>query len=145
MSAQTGFFRIRFRADPVELAFFRAGLNRWLLDLQWPEADRVDAVLAINEVCDQGVRQAWVRGGVAEMEVSARLVIGADDRRIVAVVCDDVRAPIADDPDGLWLAMVGACMHRVQVRHRGDGTRVTMTSRPVPLAGGEVDDGGPDG
>jgi hypothetical protein len=28
---------------------------------------------------------------------------------------------------------VNACMDRVQVRRTGDGTCVTMTSRPVPL------------
>ena len=31
---QTGMFRISFTADPVELIFFRGGLNQWLIGLQ---------------------------------------------------------------------------------------------------------------
>jgi anti-sigma regulatory factor (Ser/Thr protein kinase) len=131
VSAQAGFFRIRFRADPVELAFFRGGLNRWLLGLAWPDADRQDAVLAIYEACDNSVRQAGLRGG--EVEVVARLVIGSHDRRIVAVVRDDGWLPNAGGVDGAWLTMVNACMDRVQIRPGEDGTSVTMTSRPVPL------------
>jgi serine/threonine-protein kinase RsbW len=131
VSAQAGFFRIRFRADPVELAFFRGGLNRWLLGLAWPDADRQDAVLAIYEACDNSVRQAGLRGG--EVEVVARLVIGLHDRRIVAVVRDDGWLPSAGGDGGAWLTMANACMDRVQIRPGEDGTSVTMTSRPVPL------------
>jgi len=90
VSAQAGFFRIRFRADPVELVLFRGGLNRWLLGLGWPAADRQDAVLAITEACDNSVRQAGLHDGRAEVEVVARLVIGLDDRRIVATVRDEI-------------------------------------------------------
>lgn len=134
VSAPTGFFRIRFRADPVELVLFRGGLNRWLLGLGWPAADRQDAVLAINEACDNSVRQAGLYDGSGEVEVVARLVIGADDRRIVATVRDEGPAPTdAAAGCGMWLTMVNACMDRVQIRRSGSGTCVTMTSRPVPL------------
>ena len=132
VSAQGGFFRIRFRADPVELVLFRGGLNRWLLGLGWPAADRQDAVLAINEACDNCVRQAcW--GDPGEVEVVARLVIGVDGRRIVAVVRDQSGSPGGGGADGTWLTIVNACMDRVQVRRAGGATSVTMTSRPVPL------------
>ena len=40
-----------------------------------------------------------------------------------AVVSDDVGAPVITDPDGLWLALVKACMHRAQVRHHGKAER----------------------
>jgi len=134
VSAQTGFFRIRFRADPVELVLFRGGLNRWLQGLDWPAADRQDAVLAINEACDNSVRQAGLYDGRGEVEVVARLVVGVDDRRIVATVRDEGPPPTGVAADGgMWLTMVNACMDRVQVRRSGGGTCVTMTSRPVPL------------
>jgi anti-sigma regulatory factor (Ser/Thr protein kinase) len=134
VSAQAGFFRIRFRADPVELVLFRGGLNRWLLGLGWPAADRQDAVLAINEACDNSVRQAGFHDGRSEVEVVARLVIGLDERRIVATVRDEGPSPTgAATGCGMWLTMVNACMDRVQIRRTGGGTCVTMTSRPVPL------------
>lgn len=132
VSDQAGLFRIRFRADPVELALFRAGLNRWLLGLGWPATDRQDAVLAINEACDNSVRQAcW--GEPGEVEVVARLVIGVDGRRIVAVVRDQSGSPRGGGADGTWLTIVNACMDRVRIKPGQGGTCVTMTSRPVPL------------
>lgn len=132
VSDQTGLFRIRFRADPVELALFRAGLNRWLLGLEWPATDRQDAVLAINEACDNSVRQ-FCFGDQGEVEVVARLVIGVNDRRIVAVVRDEGGRPRAGSGGGTWLTIVNACMDRVRIRPAHGGTSVTMTSRPVPL------------
>ena len=132
VSDQAGLFRIRFRADPVELALFRAGLNRWLIGLGWPATDRQDAVLAINEACDNSVRQAcW--GDPGEVEVVARLVIEVDGRRIVAVVRDQTGPPRAGNADGTWLTIVNACMDRVRIKPGQGGTSVTMTSRPVPL------------
>ena len=144
VSAQAGFFQIRFRADPIELALVRGGLNRWLLGIEWPTADRQDAVLAINEACDNCVQQAWLRDGRGEVEVVARLVISLHDRRIVVVVRDHGPSPSAGGVgDGAWLTMANACMDRVQVRSAGGETTVTMTSRPVPLlnaaAGGSID------
>jgi anti-sigma regulatory factor (Ser/Thr protein kinase) len=131
--AQAGFFRLRFSADPIELAFFRAGLNRWLLGLGWPDADREDAVLAINEACDNSVRQAYLHDGRGDVEVVARLVIGTDDRRIVVVVRDHGPSSTDGRAGGPWLTMVNACMDRVQIRHADGRISVTMTSRPVPL------------
>jgi anti-sigma regulatory factor (Ser/Thr protein kinase) len=133
VSAQAGFFRIRFRADPVELAFFRGGLNRWLLGLDWPDTDRQDAVLAINEACDNRVQHAFFHDGGGEVEVVARLVVGPRDRRIVAVVRDDDPSSNVADVGDAWLTLVNACMDRVQIRRSESGTSVTMTSRPVPL------------
>lgn len=133
MSAYAGFFRIRFNADPVELTFFRAGLNRWLVGLQWPDVDRHDAVLAISEACDNSVQHAYLGDERGEVEVVARVTIGSDDRRIVAVVQDHGRSPAVWGDSGLGLTMVHACMDRVRIRRTGTGTVVTMTSRPVPL------------
>lgn len=127
---QKGLFRIRFRADPVELALFRAGLTRWLLGLDWPATDRQDAVLAINEACDHSVQRVCL-GERGEVEVVARLVIGSDDRRIVAVVRDDAGPSVHSG--GAWLAIANACMERVRVKAAPGGTSVTLTSRPVPL------------
>ena len=69
------------------------------------------------------------------MEVVARLVIGLEDRRIVAVVRDYGGSPGGGADAGVWLTMVNACMDRVQIRSAESGTSVTMTSKPVPLLG----------
>jgi anti-sigma regulatory factor (Ser/Thr protein kinase) len=133
VSAHGGYFRIRFLADPVELMFFRTGLNRWLIGLGWPDIDRQDAVLAVNEACDNSVRHAHLGDGRREVEVVARLMLGANDRRIVAVVRDHGQSSTGWDAPELGLVLVRACMERVQIRRAADGTTVTMTSRPVPL------------
>ena len=67
------------------------------------------------------------------MEVVARLVIGVDGRRIVAVVRDQSGSPGCGGADGTWLTIVNACMDRVRIKPGQGGTSVTMTSRPVPL------------
>jgi anti-sigma regulatory factor (Ser/Thr protein kinase) len=144
VSEQAGFFRIRFTADPVELIFFRGGLNRWLLGLQWPDVDRHDAVLAVSEACDNSVQHAYSGAERGEVEVVARVMIGSDDRRIVAVVRDHGHLPGSWGDRGLGLTMLHACMDRVQIRRAEGGTMVTMTSRPVPLldTANSGDDGG---
>jgi anti-sigma regulatory factor (Ser/Thr protein kinase) len=133
MAAQGGYFQIRFTADPVELAFFRAGLDRWLVGLGWPDLDRQDAVLAVNEACDNSVRYAYMSEGRGEVEVVARLMVGAEDRRIVVVVRDHGSSPSRWDVGELGLRVVHACMDRVKIGRTASGTTMTMTSRPVPL------------
>lgn len=133
MSEQTGFYRIRFAADPMQLIFFRGGLTRWLGRLQWPEPERIDAVLAISEACGNSVEHAYPAEDVGEVEVVGRVVVGTTTRHIVVVVRDTGRWRGAGESRGLGLTTVHACMERVRIRHGGGGTVVTMTSRPVPL------------
>lgn len=133
MTAATGYYRIRFAADPVQLIFFRGGLNAWLEGLRWPEPDRVDAVLAISEACTNAVQHAYAAGEPGEVEVVGRLVVGPDDRRIAVVVRDEGRWRERVDGNGYGLRAVHECMAEVRIRHDAVGTAVTMTSRPVPL------------
>jgi anti-sigma regulatory factor (Ser/Thr protein kinase) len=133
VSARGSFFRIRFTADPIELIFFRGGLNRWLAGLDWPEADRHDVVLAASEACDNSVRHAYPGDDRGEVEVVARVVIGRHDRRIVVVVRDHGHSGAGWGDRGLGLTMVHGCMDRVQIRRAEAGTTVSLTSRPVPL------------
>lgn len=133
MTATTGYYRIRFAADPVQLIFFRAGLNAWLRGLQWPEPDRVDAVLAISEACTNAVQHAYGSGRPGDVDVTGRLVVDETARRIVAVVRDEGRWRTGPTGRGYGLTTMRECMADVHVRHDADGTVVTMTSRPVPL------------
>ncbi|WP_170231737.1 ATP-binding protein [Pseudonocardia kunmingensis] len=140
MTGPTGYYRIRFAADPVQLIFFRGGLNAWLEQLRWPEADRVDVVLAVSEACTNAVDHAYAAGVPGEVEVVGRLVVGACERRIVVVVRDEGRWRDPGDGPGYGLRAVHECMDQVRIRHDGGGTVVTMTSRPVPLLDGVADE-----
>jgi anti-sigma regulatory factor (Ser/Thr protein kinase) len=136
----TGYYQIRFAADPVQLIFFRGGLNAWLKQLRWPEPDRIDAVLAVSEACTNAVDHAYAAGVPGDVEVVGRLVVVALERRIVVVVRDAGRWRDPGGGPGYGLRAVHECMEQVRIRHDGGGTVVTMTSRPVPL----LDDPGED-
>jgi anti-sigma regulatory factor (Ser/Thr protein kinase) len=126
------YYAISFSADPVQLVFFRHGLDRWLAGLRWPESERVDAVLAIAEACGNAVEHAYPVGEPGDVEVTGRVVLGRADRHLVVVVRDRGRWR-QDGGDGYGLTTVRACMERVRIRHDDHGTVVTMTSRSVPL------------
>ncbi|WP_344424708.1 ATP-binding protein [Pseudonocardia ailaonensis] len=139
MTVETGFYTIRFGADPVQLAFFRSGLDRWLQALQWPEDERVDVILAVSEACTNAVKHAYRGGAPGDVDVVARLVLGPGERR-VAVRVRDWGAwrpePRPDSHDGgFGLTTMKACMEKVTIRREPDGTVVTLTSVPVPLVG----------
>jgi anti-sigma regulatory factor (Ser/Thr protein kinase) len=133
MTATTGYYRIRFAADPVQLIFFRAGLNAWLRGLRWPEPERIDAVLAISEACTNSVQHAYPAGEPGHVDVTGRLVVGETARRIVVSVRDEGRWRTQAGGGGYGLTTVRECMAEVRIRHDAEGTVVTMTSRPVPL------------
>lgn len=132
MAEPTDYYAISFSADPVQLVFFRHGLDRWLAGLRWPESERVDAVLAIAEACGNAVEHAYPIGEPGDVEVTGRVVLGRADRHLVVVVRDRGRWR-NDSGDGYGLTTVRACMEKVRIRHDEHGTVVTMTSRTVPL------------
>ncbi|WP_232666300.1 ATP-binding protein [Pseudonocardia sp. TRM90224] len=141
MQTPSDFYRIQFTADPVQLVFFRAGLGAWLEGLQWPTADRIDALLAISEACTNSVQHAYRIGDAVdtegEIDVTGRVVAGPDSRRIVVTVRDSGVWRGSGDSDGVagyGLTAIRACMERVKIQHDERGTVVTMTSRAVPLA-----------
>lgn len=140
MAVRTDSYNIRFDADPMQVALFRHGLDRWLQGLGWPDEDRVDALLAISEACTNVVRHAYPIGAPGEVEVTGRLVLEPEQRRLVVVVRD--RGRWRPDPGGgLGLRTMRACMDRVTIRHDRHGTVVTLISSPVPSEGGGPDHG----
>lgn len=138
MLARTDYYSIRFDADPVQLIFFRFGLDRWLETLRWPERHRDDVMLAVSEACTNAVQHAYPAGDPGEVEVIGRLVVGLGRRHLVVSVRDwgEWRP---EQGTGFGLTTVHACMARVKIKRDGDGTLVSMTSRPV--AAGEREDG----
>jgi len=129
----TEYYTIRFSAEAVQLVFFRYGLDQWLQALDWPEAERVDVILAVSEASTNAVEYAYPVGEPGEVEVVGRLVLGQTDRHVVIAV-RDWGTWQGSDSDGYGLTAVRACMARVRIRHDADGTLVTMSSRPVPQA-----------
>ncbi|MDN5859882.1 MAG: ATP-binding protein [Pseudonocardia sp.] len=133
MAEPTEYYAIRFSADPMQLIFFRHGLDRWLAGLGWPEPDRIDAVLAISEACGNAVERAYPAPEPGDVEVTGRVVLGRTDRRLMVVVRDHGRWRTSGGDGGYGIATLRACMDRVRIRHDTSGTVVTMTSRSVPL------------
>jgi len=135
MADDTGYYSIRFGADPVQLAFFRAGLDRWLHGLQWPEEARVDAILAVSEACTNAVKHAYAGGVPGDVEVVGRIVAGPSSRQIVVTVRDEGTWRPDSGATGYGMSVMKGCMDKVSIRRDDTGTTVTMTSAAVPLPG----------
>ncbi|WP_214401609.1 ATP-binding protein [Pseudonocardia lacus] len=132
MVARTDTYSIRFPADPVQVALFRHGLDRWLQGLEWPAEERVDALLAISEACTNVVRHAYPFGVPGEVEVTGRLVLEPERRRLAVTVRDRGAWRPESGGGGYGLRTMRACMERVVIRHDQDGTVVTLISNAVP-------------
>jgi anti-sigma regulatory factor (Ser/Thr protein kinase) len=137
MADDSGFYTIRFGADPVQLAFFRAGLDRWLQGLRWPEEARVDAILAVSEACTNAVKHAYAGGVPGDVEVVGRLVAGPRSRQIVVTVRDEGVWRPDQGVTGYGMSVMKGCMEKVAIRRDDTGTTVTLTSASVPLAGAD--------
>ncbi|MFR9803127.1 ATP-binding protein [Pseudonocardia sp. RS010] len=135
MADDSGFYSIRFGADPVQLAFFRAGLDRWLQALEWPEPERVDAILAVSEACTNAVKHAYAGGAPGDVEVVGRLVAGPAHRQVVVTVRDEGMWRPDHGDKGYGMSVMRGCMERVSIRRDDTGTTVTLVSVPVPLLG----------
>jgi anti-sigma regulatory factor (Ser/Thr protein kinase) len=134
MADDSGFYRISFGADPVQLAFFRAGLDRWLQGLDWPEPERVDAILAVSEACTNAVKHAYIGGLPGDVDVVGRLVAGPTSRKIVVTVRDEGIWRPDEGAGGYGMSVMKGCMEKVAIKRDATGTTVTLTSRAVPVA-----------
>jgi anti-sigma regulatory factor (Ser/Thr protein kinase) len=143
VTAGAEYYTITFDADPVQLIFFRYGLDRWLQGLRWPEKERVDVILAVSEACNNAVQHAYPVGYPGDVEVVGRLVVGREHRHL-SVVVRDWGEWRGEHGTGYGLTTVRACMARVKIKHDGNGTAVTMTSRQVPLEVADAQDGDPE-
>lgn len=108
-------------------------LCEWLETLHWPDEQRNDIVLAVNEALSNVVDHAYPPGATGQAELYAWEALDPQEqlRRIIAVVTDHGRwKPAAVRPSyrSRGLPMMDACMASVQIEPSPGGTSVIMTS-----------------
>jgi phosphoserine phosphatase RsbU/P len=126
-------------ADGHAPGLVRTELRRWLAAQAWPDEDGEDLVFAVSEAVSNAAEHAYRSTGSAEAERVVAVIItetaDSGGRRAEAVV-DDVGAWRSATPGqeyrGRGLRMIGTLMEAFDVDSTPTGTRVTMTSRPVP-------------
>lgn len=126
---------VRLPAEPASLPELRRRVERWLRALDWPDDDREDVVLAVNEACANAIDHAYPPGEPGPVELTGRVLVDGTARRAVVQVRDHGRwRPAPADPGfrGHGLAVMRACLERVEIRSVGRGTTVVMTGCPVP-------------
>ena len=127
--------RERLTADALAPSIVRRTFRDWLCELEWPEEEAEDLLLAVSEAVSNVTDHAYPPGRTGDVLVEAECVPGDDGRRRVVVkVADDGtwRTPPAwHENRRRGLPLMRACTSAVQVRGGSGGTEVTMTSRPV--------------
>ena len=128
--------RHELRVDLRTPALARRLLRQWLTGQRWPPDEADDLVLAVSEAVTNAVEHAYPTGHFGTVRLEANEIAGPDGaRHVVATVSDDGRwRPPPRDPGnrGRGLAMMRAATYALRLDNTGTGTRVTMTSRPVP-------------
>lgn len=129
--------QILLPAEPAGPSLIRHRVSRWLAHHGWPDEDRDDLVLAVNEAAANVVDHAYPNGdGVGMIDVEARIVPAAPGERAVEITVTDhghwlTRARPRPN-GGHGLKVMRACTSSLIIHNGADGTRVFMRSRSVP-------------
>jgi anti-sigma regulatory factor (Ser/Thr protein kinase) len=130
--------RARLTADAVAPSIVRRTFRDWLCELEWPEEEAEDLLLAVSEAVSNVTDHAYPPGRTGEVLVEAECLSGADGhRRVMVKVADhgSWRPPPAwHENRRRGLPLMRACTGALEVRGGSAGTEVTMTSRPVAAA-----------
>lgn len=127
-------------ASWVSASIARERVNGWLRALMWPESEREDIVLVVNEAVSNAIEHGYEVGtrapdnpGTIVIEVRVEL-LSARRRQVVLTVRDNGRwkAPGRVRFRGHGLAIMHGCGADVQVTGSDEGTTVVFTSRVVP-------------
>lgn len=138
--------KLKFTADPHELAAMRAAARGYLLESGIPEMDAELMVLALDEACTNIIRYAYggcsqhpIRLHIQRMRGSVRCTL-----RDYGNPCDPSKIHGRDltdfRPGGLGVRIMHAAFDTVDFQPMPRGTRLTLTrslrghSRPVSAA-----------
>jgi anti-sigma regulatory factor (Ser/Thr protein kinase) len=114
-------------------------VRRWLVGLRWPDAERDDLLLAVTEAVSNAGEHAY-RGAPGAITVSGRhQLTRAGLRRVEITVADHGHwRPVrhCHAPRGQGLGLMRELTASVRIDAEPGGTRVRLTSRPVPRLGG---------
>jgi len=120
---------------PASLPPMRRALREWLETARWPRDEAADLILATNEAVTNAIEHAYRPGQVATVLLTAEAVRLSGHRWCARITVTDRGRwrPVAVEPDtrGRGIAMMRAIAGSVDIDSAPDGTRVTMTSRPV--------------
>jgi PAS domain S-box-containing protein len=116
---------LRAPADPNSLASLRQTLRRWFREIDAPEQDAYDVLVACGEACANAVQHAYGAGeGHVEVDVAAQ------DGDVEVVVRDSGRWRTASPSGGgRGLDLMRGLMDTVDVQTGADGTVVRMRRR----------------
>jgi len=123
-------------AVPAAIPALRHSVRRWLHAAQWPADEALDLVLAVNEAVTNVVEHAYPPGKACTVVATADEVpLAGGLRRVLIVIADRGRwRPAPADPGdrGRGIPMISAIAQSLHIERSARGTRVTITSRPVP-------------
>lgn len=126
---------------PGAVRSVRKIFQRWLTEHDWPPAASDDLVLAVSEAITNAVEHGYGDAHLPPGKVTVRAKAipgpeGVDCRMLVTVTDHGVWRPVPLETDNrrLGIPLMRAVLEGLDVNGTGLGTRVTMTSLPVPLA-----------
>lgn len=123
-------------ADPAAPSVLRDRMRAWLDQHGWPAEGSADLVLAVNEAVSNAVDHAYPDDdATATVDVQLRVVAAEGHRWIEAVVRDHGRwqpPPATRTSGGHGLPVMRACTAALRIDTGPDGTRVYLSSHPVP-------------
>jgi anti-sigma regulatory factor (Ser/Thr protein kinase) len=127
-------------ASWVSASIARERVSGWLWALAWPDSEREDIVLVVNEAVNNAIEHGYeVRPDAPDnpgtIAVAAHVEpLSAQRRQVVLTVRDYGRwkAPSGARFRGHGLAIMRGCGTDVQVSGGEEGTTVVFTSRAVP-------------
>ena len=140
-AADRAAIRFVIAANWVSPALARRHIRTWLGELDWPRRHIDELVLAVSEIISNSIEHGY--GVSVERPAPSAGVVEVDGH----VAVDDAglrRATVTVTDHGRWrepapgpsnrgrgTLLARACTEGLITEHRGDGTTVTMRSRPV--------------
>ena len=123
-------------ADVTAPSAVRRLFRDWLRALRWPGAEIDDLLLAVSEAVANVVDHAYPQDVLGDVVVEVGLESLPTQGRYVVVLVEDYGSwrpqPAWHENRRRGLQLMRACTGSMRVEGTASGTRVWLTSRPVP-------------